>query len=348
MQFRLFLYQQEILKKETLPCPVISIGNITTGGTGKTPTVITVADMLRKQGKRVVILSRGYRRNTEEANVIVLPDSDVRSAGDEPLLIAQKLHAVNEMNLPDIPVIVGSKRAISGRMAMRRFQPDVMLLDDGFQHVQLARTFDIVLIDATNPFGGGSMLPAGFLREPLVNLARADAFIITRSDEVEDVTFIEQQLRKYNRNAPIFRGVHAFERIAEVKTVHNSGFQETADDSPHPLFPEIRCSDKRLLAVSGLANPQSFLRLLDSIGLPIVEHLDFPDHHWYTQQDAETISQLITQYGIEAIITTEKDQTKLSNVCSFDIPVYAVGIRMNIHPKPQFIHSLLAQCLISH
>ena len=170
VQLRMACYQKGIRKRYSLSCPVISIGNITTGGTGKTPMVILIAQILRQHGKRVVILNRGYRRTPGSAGAspahITDFHSDVRTVGDEPLLIAQKLQQKNGATLPDVPVIVGSRRYLSGKLAIERFQPDVILLDDGFQHIQLDRTCDLVLIDATNPFGGGYLLPAGFLREP--------------------------------------------------------------------------------------------------------------------------------------------------------------------------------------
>ncbi len=321
VRMRVYLYRSGVIKRTDLPCPVISIGNITTGGTGKTPAVIEIARLLHQHGKRVVILSRGYRRDSSDPCYIVQADSDVQAAGDEPLLIAHKL--------PDIPVIVGSQRSLSGKMAIERFQPDVILLDDGFQHIQLARTLDLVLVDAMNPFGGGYMLPAGFLREPLPHLARANAFVITRSDEIDDITPIERELQRFNPNAPIFKGVHAYDDIKTTKTGESIKIDALRK--------------KKLLAVSGLANPASFLRLLHSIELPPVQHLDFPDHHWYTAQDADMIRQVIARDSIEAIITTEKDETKLSRSCSFEVPSYVLTIKMKIQPDAKFWALLAAQ-----
>lgn len=323
VQLRFYLYQIGVLKRTSLSCPVISIGNITTGGTGKTPTVIEVARLLGQHGKRVVILSRGYRRDSSHPNQIVQPDTDVQVAGDEPLLIARKLQSKGNSELPDIPVIVGSQRYLSGKMAIERFQPDVILLDDGFQHIQLERTYDLVLIDATNPFGGGYMLPAGFLREPLTNLARANAFVITRSDEIEDIIYIENTLRLYNQNAPIFRGIHACD------TIRKAGTEETIE------LEDLK--GKRLLAVSGLANPASFLYMLDKLGLQIIEHLDFPDHHWYTEKDVFMIQQTLSNHTFDAIITTEKDESKFLMYCEdLNVPCYVLAIRFEIQSEERF------------
>lgn len=328
VQLRVYLYQAGVFKRFSLPCPVISIGNITAGGTGKTPAVIEIAKLLRQHGKRVAILSRGYRRNTSMPNYVVQPDADVRMAGDEPLLIARKLQSQKTSNVPNIPVIVGSQRYLSGKLALDRFQSEVILLDDGFQHIQLERTFDLVLIDATNPFGGGYMLPAGFLREPLTHLARAHAFVITRSDEIDDLAPIKQQLQQFNPDAPIFRGVHACDEIKHVITGE---------------IIEIDSLKKmRLLAVSGLANPASFFHLLDSSGLSPIENLAFPDHHWYTRQDAIEMRRIISEQDIDAVIATEKDEAKLAPyVDIFGVLCCVVTIRLEIQPQKEFENFLL-------
>ncbi len=328
VQLRMYFYQTGIFIQASLPCPVISIGNITTGGTGKTPAVIEIARLLREHGTRVVILSRGYRREASTPSYVVQPDADVRIAGDEPLLMARKLQSQETSDRLDIPVIVGSQRYLSGKLALERFHPDVLLLDDGFQHIQLERTFDLVLIDATNPFGGGYMLPAGFLREPIQHLARAHTFIITRSDEVADITPIEQQLRRSNPDAPIFRGIHACDEIKKAPSAE--------------VGQAVSLNNLRLLAVSGLGNPASFHRLLDLAGLNIVKHLDFPDHYRYTEQDAYNIQRIAVEHRIDAIIVTEKDEAKLSPHSDIlGVSCYVMTITLEIHPKEKFENLLL-------
>jgi tetraacyldisaccharide 4'-kinase len=248
---------------------------------------------------------------------------NVRDVGDEPLLIARKLQQKHDAALPDVPVIVGSRRYLSGKLAIERFQPDVILLDDGFQHIQLERTFDLVLIDATNPFGGGYLLPAGFLREPVENLARAHAVVITRSDEVANLSPICQRIRQINPKAPIFQGLHAYDEIRRADT-----------GEPMPLE---KLKDKRILGVSGLANPASFHRLLDNLGLAVVKYLDFPDHHWYTKQDAQHILRIIAEHHIDAVVTTEKDDVKLSLYFELlEVPVYVMMIKIDVQPEKEY------------
>ncbi|GAK55668.1 tetraacyldisaccharide 4'-kinase [Candidatus Vecturithrix granuli] len=317
--FRLFLYQKGIFSRFSLPCAVISVGNITTGGTGKTPTVIEIARILQQHGKRAAILTRGYRRKTAIPNYVVDFDADVRQVGDEPLLMLRKLS--------DVPVIVGSQRYISGKLALERFQPDVLLLDDGFQHIQLRRDLDLVLIDATNPFGGEYLLPAGFLREPLDHLRRAQAFVITRSNEVHDITPIVRRLQQIAPDAQIFTGIHTLDVIRPI-----------ASDSP---VDSASLRRKRLLAVSGLGNPQSFRELLSGHGLNVVNYLDFADHHWYTEEDIVRIRQIIIREQIDAIMTTEKDEIKLLAYFQESGACYIAAIRLDIQPEKKFEHFLL-------
>jgi tetraacyldisaccharide 4'-kinase len=335
VQLRIALYRTGIFNHYALPCPIISIGNITTGGTGKTPMVILVTQILRQHGKRVAILSRGYRRHGFPctANVLVCDGGAsetlaVQLVGDEPLLIARKFHQQSAARLPDVVVIVGKQRYLAGKFAIERFQPDVLLLDDGFQYLQLERTCDLVLIDATSPFGGEYLLPAGFLREPLENLARAHAFMITRSDEVADISPIRQRLHQINPNSPIFTGSHICDGLKKAGTDEQLAIETL--------------KGQRLLGVSGLANPASFHRLLTQLGLTIAKFLDFPDHHWYTEQDAHTIRRIISEHHIDALMTTEKDETKLSlHSDMLDVPIYVMTITIEVQPKKEFENFVL-------
>lgn len=350
VQLRMTLYRRGIFKRHFLPCPVVSIGNVTTGGTGKTPMTILIARILRQHGKRITILSRGYRRspvNVREKSSpplvggirgggtkrsetsgaahyqLVQPDSDVHVVGDEPLLMVRTFQQEHSPALPDVSVIVGSKRYLSGKFAIEHFQPDVILLDDGFQHIQLERTFDLVLIDATNPFGGGYMLPAGLLREPLNNFSRAHAFVITRSDEISDISPICQRLRQLNPEAPIFKGIHVYEKIKRA-------------DTDEPIEIDV-LKGKRILGVSGLANPSSFHRLLDSLGLTVAKYFDFPDHHWYTEQDIRDIRRAILTHQLDGMMTTEKDMVKLLRYRDMlEVPVYVIAITLDIQPHQEF------------
>ena len=322
IRLRVMAYQKRVLKSNALPRPALSVGNITTGGTGKTPTVIALARLFRQRGLRVAILTRGYRRKSAAAHLVVTTDSTADEVGDEPLLIWKSLNQC-EPNAAEIPVIVGSDRHASGLLALERFQPDIFLLDDGFQHLRLRRDCDLVLIDATNPFGGGRVLPAGFLREPLTQLARASAFVITRSDEIADCAPILATLRRINPAAPVFYGVHAFDALRRI-----------GENAPTDL---AEFQGKRLLAVCGLGNPASFQRLIRGCGLTLAATLDFHDHHRYAEEDIQHINAMIRQYGIDGILTTEKDEPKLQYYTqALDVACYIMTITMRMTPTEKF------------
>ncbi len=321
---RLLLYQHGLLRQHTLPCPVISVGNITAGGTGKTPMVLYITQLLQQRGQRVVILTRGYRGKRTGTGYVLPVDgtADERQAGDEPALMAQKLQANAEAAGPAARVIVGRKRYRSGQLAIGRFQPDVLVLDDGFQHLALQRTFDLVLIDATDPFGGERVLPAGLLREPLGHLRRAHALVITRSDEVRDTAPLVRRVQALHPAAPLFTGRHVCD------TLRWAGSNQT-------LTPET-LADTRFLAVSGLGKPASFHRLLAGAGATAGAALDFPDHHWYTPQDAAAIRRMLATQHLDVVITTEKDERKLQAVLPASIRLAVVAIRLEVQPRAAF------------
>ena len=322
VRLRVMAYQKRWLKSNALPRPVISVGNITTGGTGKTPTVIALARLFRERGLRVAILTRGYQRKSAAAHVVVTADSTADEVGDEPLFLWKSLNQ-REPDAAEIPVIVGSDRHASGLLALERFQPDIFLLDDGFQHLRLRRDCDLALIDATNPFGGGRVLPAGFLREPVNHLSRASAFVITRSDEIADCTPILDTLRRLNPDAPFFFGAHAFDAIHRLGQCESVAISEL--------------QHKRLLAVCGLGNPASFHRLIRGCGLAIETTLDFPDHHWYMEEDVQNINECIQADAMQAILVTEKDEQKLARFREqLHAPCFVMAIHMQIMPSKEF------------
>jgi tetraacyldisaccharide 4'-kinase len=186
------LYKRGTLKTRKLPCRVISIGNLTLGGTGKTPMVVAVAGFLSENRKRPAVVSRGYGRQ-DETRILVVSDGrsllvDARTGGDEPVLIGSKLS--------DVPVVVGNKRYEAAQYALKLFNPDIVILDDGFQHLQLRRDLDIVLVDAADPFGNGKLFPAGILREPVTALRRAHAVVITRADASGSVEELRENIRR--------------------------------------------------------------------------------------------------------------------------------------------------------
>ena len=274
--------------------PVISIGNLTTGGTGKTPMVQYIARWLRDCGVRVTLLSRGYK-------------AEHGSKNDEALEL--------ERRLPDVPHLQNPCRVDSAAMAIEEFEAQILLLDDGFQHRFLARDLDVVLIDATCPFGYRRLLPAGLLREPLSSLKRAGLVIITRVDQVTpiEVQSIRQTVEKYNPEVAIIEFVH-----------HVEGFEnysgETLDLSS--------LVGKRVLAFSGIGNPSAFLKLLEEQGVEVAAHIEFEDHHHFNRNDIETIAARTHAVAAEAIICTMKDLVKIQVDRLGSLPLWALSVGM--------------------
>ncbi|PWU12434.1 MAG: tetraacyldisaccharide 4'-kinase [Terriglobia bacterium] len=277
--------------RQTLEVPVISIGNITMGGTGKTPCVLSLAEHLKAEGRRPGILTRGYGRQSPERQLIVPEGADIATerTGDEPQLFIRSRFA---------PVGIGKDRFAAGQLLAQEFAADVLLLDDGFQHVQLARTLDIVLVDALNPFGGGHLFPAGRLREPLEGLQRADVLVITRAGFTDLAKSIEFEIRKWNPKAPVFRA--DFEPRAWVGY---PGGERYALDSP-PF--------QRAEAFCGLGNPESFRRSLENLGIRLANWLVFEDHHRYRPSELRRLRDQALAKGADALVTTAKDCVNLS------------------------------------
>lgn len=304
---RLSLYRRGTFKTIALERPVISVGNITTGGTGKTPLVEWVAKSLAQRGNKVCILTRGYGRFHPEQQVVVSDGQTVlatpEEAGDEPYLLAQKLAGL-------AAVISNADRLSAGRYAIETFGTDCFVLDDGFQHLRLARELDIVTIDATNPWGGGQLLPYGRLREPLAELSRADCVVITRCDQAGNLDALRAQIRRLMGERPLFTSRM---RIAGVRSLSGAG--------------EIL--DQPLAAFCAIGNPGSFFKQLREAGHKLVLEKAFRDHHYYTQQDIETLIAEATRAGAKSLITTDKDAVKLSPL-SFSLPCHALEIEIEI------------------
>ncbi len=286
------LFDCGLLKQERIGCPVISVGNLTVGGTGKTPMVILLAGMLQDRGLRPAVLSRGYGgKNT--ADVLVVTDGNrllagPDEAGDEPVLMARRLR--------DIPVLAGPKRVMTGRHALEHFRVDVILLDDGFQHRYLYRDLDIVLLDSRQPLGNGFLLPRGPLREPPSALGRAGAIAFTRSGSGDAVPIDE-------RLSGILSG-----RVVLRTRVRPTSL--TAPDGG--VLPLSSLQGKRVFAFAGIARPDSFRQTIESLGGVIAGFRAFPDHHRYR---AEDLSRIETEAGLakaDILLATEKDLVKLS------------------------------------
>jgi tetraacyldisaccharide 4'-kinase len=271
-------YAKGILRRRRLPGAVISVGNLTTGGTGKTPMVLWLAERLLAEEKKTGILTRGYRGEV----------SSTGSSSDEVQLLQARLG-------DRVAFGIGAGRFARGSELAKR-GVEWFLLDDGFQHLQLARDVDIVLLDATNPFGGGHLLPAGRLREPKAALSRAGIIVITRSRHAPAV---EAAIRRESR-APIFYARTQLDSVIPWRT----------EGAPREI-PDLQ--GKKLFAFCGIGNPSAFLADLREWGFQIVAERFFPDHHRYTPEDVQVIETEARKFGADALICTEKDTFNLAS-----------------------------------
>ncbi len=277
--------RRALARRSQLATPVISVGGLTAGGTGKTPLVLWLAERLKERGYEPAILTRGYKRRVAEQHTVIAPGepAPVELTGDEAQIYLRAGIG---------PVGISAERAAAGRLIEERFGPHVFLLDDGFQHWPLARSLDIVLLDALDPFGRGAVIPLGRLREPLSALSRAGAIVVTRTAPGEDISALEAHLRKYNRTAPIFRS-----RVVQ------QGWRDAGGAAS--------ALPSRVAAFCGLGNPDSFWRTLREAGVTPVWRRAFRDHHRYTAGELARMAAEARSAGAEALVTTEKDAANL-------------------------------------
>jgi tetraacyldisaccharide 4'-kinase len=311
--------RRNIRRRRTLDAAVISVGNITMGGTGKTPFVLYLAERMSRARRQPGILTRGYGRHSVDKRLILEPGAQVKTAqtGDEPQIFLRSAVA---------PLGIGADRFETGRRLHERFNTGVLILDDGFQHVRLDRQVDIVLIDALSPFGDGHVFPLGRLREPLKSLGRADVFIITRSDCAPGTWDIGRALHRYNPHAPVFRARSVPEHWVEAAT----GLQIPARELPF----------SRAAAFCGLGNPESFWNILDRLGIEIADRVAFDDHHAYRPSEMRRLARQFLAAKAEAALTTEKDAINFcegSTALMAPLPVYWLKIRMEIDREAEFL-----------
>ncbi len=321
IRLRNTLYDKGVFDTFDLGARTISVGNITTGGTGKTPLVAYIAEVLAAGGEKVCILTRGYGRENATQRILVCDFenvlADARTAGDEPLELAQKL-------LGKAIVIADADRVSVAEWAKRKFGITTFILDDGFQHRKARRDVDIVCIDATNPCGGGKLLPTGRLREPLKHLARADCLVITRSDLVDNVADLKSRLAKWNSSAAIFEAKNIVAAITPIEEFH-AKTQRTQREKP----------EAKTFAFCGLGNADNFFEMLRREKINVAATRAFGDHHSYTQHDIDAICDAAVAAGAERLITTSKDAVKISNL-KFEIPCFVVEIEMQIDDRGAF------------
>lgn len=308
-------------RRKTLPVPVISVGNITAGGTGKTPVTI---ELLRAfQSVAPAVLTRGHGRCAQDI-VVVRPGDHalpIDLTGDEAQLY---------MRTGIAGVGIASERFEAGEALLAEFTPGLFFLDDGFQHLQLARSFDLVLIDALDPFGRGYLLPLGRLREPLDGLKRASAFIITHSLQAPSTVGIESALRRYNPEAPVFKAYTRAERWADA--------EGTSYDLGHFV-------DTPAVAFCGLGNPETFWRSLDSVGLHPIERHDYGDHHRYTPTEIRRLTRHAIQIGADVLLTTAKDSVNLPagfEILISPLKLYWLEIRVEFEGRDELIRRIEA------
>jgi 3-deoxy-D-manno-octulosonic-acid transferase len=310
---------RDLKRRRALDVPVVSVGNLTMGGTGKTPCVLRLAELLRACGRTPGILTRGYGRSSVEKHLTLAPGAAVHSelSGDEPQIFVRSGIA---------PVGIGGNRFETGRGLRRQFNVDVMLLDDGFQHLRLARDLDIVLIDALNPFGGGELFPLGRLREPLGALTRAGIIVITRTGFSDAAAAVEHEVRKFNPEVPVF---HAKVR-PEAWIENRTGKCYSAAEPPF----------ERAGAFCGVGNPLSFRRTLEALGVEPVEWVQFNDHHRYRPDELRRMAQQAAAAGASALVTTEKDTMNLCDGCDdlvAPLPLYWLKVSMAFDREAELI-----------
>jgi tetraacyldisaccharide 4'-kinase len=323
------LYNKGIKKVNRLSTQVVCIGNLTWGGSGKTPVTILAARLLSEAGKKVVILSRGYKRKSKGKDIVLVSDeqrilSNPKEAGDEPFLMA--------VSLPGIPIVVGADRFKTGSYAIRQFAPDIILLDDGFQHWGLARDCDIVCIDSQKPMDTLRLLPRGPLREPISGLSRAQAVIFTRTENALRLKEQEQIVRKFAPSIPILKLRYILEGPVPISEI------ETVDLTPGNL------SRKHVLLFCGLANPESFFRLAEKKIPHVEKKIAFPDHVKYNADRLHDIKNEFVYYQCDVAITTEKDAVKLKSAGLPRMPIYYFGLKTEFEEKDnlkQFLSLLL-------
>jgi len=325
IKLRGVLYRKAVFPSYKLNTRVISVGNIVTGGTGKTPLVEYLANCLQKEKFNIAVLSRGYGKK-KDGMVIVSDGNRIhvtpKEAGDEPYLLAKHLFG--------IPVIASPDRIEAGRFVLDKWKCDFLILDDAFQHRRLNRNFDLVVLDGINPWGNGKLLPAGPMREPISSLSRADYIFISRADQAGDIQKIKDRIRNVTQ-VPIISAIHEpleWISIKETVTMDLKEFEE-----------------KPVLAFAGIGNPESFEMTLKELGVHCMDFIRFRDHEWYQPKSLHRLINKAEYMGVEILVTTEKDSIRIPQTWSGKYPIYylKIGLRINSGDKEfeQFMNRMI-------
>jgi len=322
MKARRALYRRGVFQVHKAGVPVISVGNITTGGTGKTPLVEWIARALRRRQKRLCILTRGYGRQHGGRRVLVSNGSeifaDARDAGDEPLLLAEKLKG-------EAAVICDADRVAAARWATENLGTDLFILDDGFQNMRLARDCNIVAIDATNPWGNRRLLPAGTLRESPRQLARADCIVITRADSASQTETLKSEINQVSKGRPVF-----------LSRMRIDGLRKLSSEMKDSRVSANELKSGPVAAFCGVGNPESFFAQLRRDNYQLCHTRAFPDHHYYTQEEINALISQSAERGAHALLTTAKDEVKLRSL-SVEMPCYVVDVAIEIEGESKFL-----------
>jgi tetraacyldisaccharide 4'-kinase len=338
VRLRIAAYETGYIKPKRLGAAVISVGNITLGGTGKTPLVDYIARYLSQEGHSVAILTRGYGRKSRGQLVLNRASGEAGDqpqasslshgeTGDEALLLAR--------SLPEVPVVINNSRVDGGRWAQRCFGSEVLILDDGYQHLRLARDLNLLVLDATDPFGGFRMVPFGRLREPLYAIKRADAVIVTRAHRPFDQGQLGSIIRYFcGDRIPI---IYVYSTVTGLRHLDSGTVYDTDEFRGWKAW--VMC---------GIGNPQAFVDDVVGVGVSVIGESLFRDHYPYSQQDVDRVTGEARAAGADLIVTTEKDAVRLGDLESSEMPIYAARLDVRTEDEVRLKSMLLRLLAARH
>ncbi len=342
IQFRETLYLNNLKKTYALPCHVISVGNLTVGGTGKTPMVIYIAELLTRAGYGVAVVSRGYGGELSSSGGIVSDGQkvllDAGKAGDEPCMMAKRLLESN------IPVIIGSNRYEAGMTAVKQFNPDIVILDDGFQHLRLERDLNILLFDASQPLGNGRVIPRGTMREPVSAVKRADIVVLTRTD-IEHKEEAAENFYKTVLNAGLTENLNDIPLFTSIHRPHIYGIIPRG--SKELLRPDEKTDSENVYAFSGIAKNHEFRKTVSGMGFQIKGYKEYPDHYAFSASDCAGIEREASEKCVQAVITTEKDYIKLAGMFDWNITLIIISIEIDFRSDEAEFNSSIKESVLN-